>query len=110
MPDDYIKRNDAIRVIEYYEPNYMKEDEIHIAAMTIRINQIPAANVEPVRHAQWIPGREIARTMLGDETLAVEYSDFHCSSCGQKYKEYVLIYKYCPNCGAKMEKEEENEF
>lgn len=55
MPNnDHIKRSDAIRVIEYYEPNYTKEDEIHIAAMTIRINQIPTADVKPVRHGRWI--------------------------------------------------------
>lgn len=75
-------------------------------AMIEYLDEIPAADVEPVRHGKWVPGKEISRTLLGDETLAVEYSDFRCSSCGRRYKEYVLIYRYCPNCGAKMDKEE----
>lgn len=104
MPDDYIKRSDANKAL--YEwctiPVNRSKSCFKI------INDIPAADVEPIRHAQWIPGKEIARTMLGNDTLAVEYSDFHCSSCKRRYKEYVLIYRYCPNCGAKMNKEEDD--
>ena len=71
-----------------------------------RVEMVPAADVEPVRYGKWVPGKEIARTLLGDETLAIEYSDFRCSSCGRRYQEYVLDYRYCPNCGARMDKEE----
>ena len=69
------------------------------------IEDAPAADVEPVRHGKWVPGKEISRTMLGNEVLAIEYEDFYCSSCKRRYKEYVLIYKRCPECGAKMDKE-----
>lgn len=71
------------------------------------LHDAPAADVEPVRHARWVPGEEISRTMIGNEALAIEYKDFYCSSCKRRYKEYVLIYNYCPNCGAKMDKEAE---
>jgi Zn finger protein HypA/HybF involved in hydrogenase expression len=41
--------------------------------------------------------------MLGNDVLSIEYEDWHCSCCGRRYKEYVLPYNFCPNCGAKMD-------
>lgn len=32
-----------------------------------------------------------------------------CSLCGFKYADYRILFNYCPNCGAKMTKEVENE-
>lgn len=93
MPNnDYIKRSDAIRVIEYYEPNYTKEDEIHMAAMMIRIDQIPAADVEPVRHGWWI-----------DENPASPLDPrMRCSVCGH-IDIPIVRWRFCPMCGAKMD-------
>ena len=67
------------------------------------IGSLPAADAVPVVHGEWKPGKEISRTMLVDGTLAIEYDAFYCSACGRRYKEYVLVYNYCPNCGAKMD-------
>lgn len=57
------------------------------------LDSIPAADVTPVVH-----GRKIE-----DEGIGVFYL---CSLCGE-----CLPYgaNYCPNCGAKMDKEETNE-
>lgn len=63
-----------------------------------------AADVVSVRHGEWIPDREISRTMLISEEIAIEYDSWHCSCCGTRYKEYVLAYDYCPHCGALMGK------
>ena len=59
--------------------------------------------IEPKR-GKWEHGREIARTMLGNDVLSIDYEDWHCSCCGRRYKEYVLPYNFCPNCGAQMER------
>lgn len=58
-----------------------------------KVRGIPAADVAPVVH-----GRKIE-----DEGIGVFYL---CSLCGE-----CLPYgaNYCPNCGAKMDKEETNE-
>lgn len=62
--------------------------------------------IDPVKHGRWEHGREIARTMLADDVLSIDYEDWHCSCCGRRYKEYVLPYNFCPNCGAQMERSE----
>ena len=72
-----------------------------ISSLTDAINQTPAADVEPVRHGRW-----------------VDYMvrDWRCSECGQKIIKvrnvdgycYNDKPNYCPNCGAKMDLEEEN--
>lgn len=61
-------------------------------------DDIPTVDAEPVRHGHW-------------EMKADPYGFFDkipvCSECGctTKMRE---TYKYCPNCGAKMDLEKEN--
>ena len=65
------------------------------------LNQFPAADVVPVVHGKWLewfPG-DCALIMTGEEML------YRCSSCNAKYAD-AEEYKYCPNCGAKMDLEE----
>ena len=55
------------------------------------LNEMPAADVAPVRHGRWI-----------NENFYT-----HCSACGKmaiydKYGQEVES-DYCPNCGAKMD-------
>ena len=64
------------------------------------LDSVPAADVAPVRRGnweEWWPG--IAEIMTGEEML------YRCSACDAKYAD-VDGYKYCPYCGAKMNKEE----
>ena len=70
-----------------------EKHRIRIADLCDTFGDIPAADVTPVVH-----GRKIE-----DEGIGVFYL---CSLCGE-----CLPYgaNYCPNCGAKMDKEETNE-
>lgn len=56
------------------------------------ITEFPAADVAPVKHGKW-------------ECLDAEIRLFSCSICKCK----ILLTKatYCPNCGARMDQEEE---
>lgn len=66
----------------------------------------PAADVEPVRHGRWIA----ASDMWGGNPDEA----YICSVCEEPF---VLIegrpeenyYHYCPNCGAKMDKEDDSD-
>lgn len=70
------------------------------------INNIYAADVAPVVHGHW---------------FFTEYEFFTCSACGNSYyngaqstaqaNSYLNrghVYKYCPNCGARMDENEED--
>ena len=67
------------------------------------INDFPSADVQEVKHGKWID--------LHDEDVLYEQI-YKCSVCG---KCFVLEtgtpqeneYNYCPNCGAKMDGEED---
>jgi DNA-directed RNA polymerase subunit RPC12/RpoP len=69
--------------------------------------EVDAADVEPVRHGRWID--------KSDDEYAYCENVYQCSVCGEEWDflegtPNQNSYHYCPNCGAKMEKEEsENE-
>ena len=68
------------------------------------IDAAPAADVAPVVHGEWV----LVGTNEHDYETSVEEK---CSLCGR----YVYRYdtepqdNYCPNCGAKMDKEVQDE-
>lgn len=65
------------------------------------IDSIPAADVAPVVHGEWVE-RVIERSDLDGDWLALEY---HCSLCGRvEYRKEP----YC-HCGAKMDGEGKGE-
>ena len=85
---------------------FLVGDSVHYEWIAFReeVNQIPMIEAEPVRPAHWIP----------DESETGEGSNtYKCSACGEIQ---MLIegtpkdngWKYCPNCGAKMDEEKEN--
>ena len=56
------------------------------------IEQIPPADVVPVIHAKYENPDELG--------------NYQCSNCGDKVGDFIVDeFKYCPNCGAKMDKE-----
>lgn len=63
------------------------------------INHTPTADVEPVRHGKWVSNDPDS-----------EFSSIHCSECGTHALlngcEDYMPSPYCPNCGARMDKED----
>lgn len=72
-----------------------------VAEFGQELEELPTADVEPVRHGRWL--------------LDSSGAEF-CSECGEypfddgEYHISGWSSKYCPNCGAKMDKEEEHGF
>lgn len=97
MADEYIKRETVMDVFMRYGIGWGN------AKVKGVINSIPAADVAPVRHGRW--NEERPDCLDGD-------SVYVCSVCGETW---TLIegtpldnnMHYCPNCGAKMDKENE---
>lgn len=77
--------------------------EIHEVAYKTEIDRIPAANVAPVRYGCWNTDKE-------DVEWGNSLIHYRCSVCNErphfdreKYK--FILSPYCPNCGAKMDKD-----
>lgn len=60
------------------------------------------------RKGKWIHGREIWREHIGDAIVGIGYEDWRCSECHTLVKDAAsgVLWKYCPWCGAKMERSE----
>ena len=60
------------------------------------LEHIPAADVAPVRHGDW----EIVLGSNGNEYMV-------CTCC-RVSQDLTGVFTYCPNCGARMDKEAPN--
>ena len=67
----------------------------------VSLNSIPAADVVEVRHAHW----EFPVFTDSDDGLDPRVK---CSECGGIEAAFAR-WKYCPNCGARIDKEDEHE-
>ena len=92
--DEYIKREDA----RLNHPEWLETIDDFSAGFNIcineyidRINEIPAVDVAPITHAEWLA--------FSDPVLKVQFTCY-CSNCHEKS---IREYPYCPGCGAKMD-------
>jgi hypothetical protein len=82
---DYIEREKAMEIVKRTIGDY--------AAAWSEIRQIPAADVAPVVHSEWIP---------------CENGGYYCSRCDVRVA-FRFDNIYCPHCGAKMDGERKEE-
>lgn len=95
---DYISREAAVKIAQKYGLANGSALGRHTGladCIAIEIEGLPAADVEPVRHGQW------GKKQGGFWEFA------NCSVCGQKTATVGIPPNYYPNCGAKMELEDE---
>ena len=63
----------------------------------------PAADVAPVVHGRWIGIDSSFWKPTHSSDIPVFRKTYRCSECGRRT---AIAENYCPNCGAKMDKEE----
>jgi len=92
MADEYISREAVMQ-------KFLERGSGYITELTMRdmINEIPAADVQPVKRGRWI------NTNMPNR--------FRCSCCDVTH--FITQYplgdiNYCPNCGADMREGAEN--
>lgn len=99
--DEYISRGVLLAEIAADHGNwiaYNDTDESYRQGVkdnysdTIRlINDIPAADVQPVKYGEW-----------EYEDIIGGMKDYHCTNCKCVADEnQILWWKFCPNCGSK---------
>lgn len=101
---EYIERAMAFAGLVDF-PGELSPENIGLAVARKAIDALPAADVAEVRHGRWIPS-----DMGGGEPDEA----YICSECGEPW---TLIdgnpaennMRYCPNCGARMDKEDEHD-
>ncbi|MCD8018414.1 MAG: hypothetical protein LUF92_02165 [Clostridiales bacterium] len=86
----YIRKQDVINLIDskLVGDGWGTDDDYFIGAhgLVDEIYDMPATDVEPVRHGSWIED---------------DYGFYSCSECGFEWDESEHTMDYCPSCGAK---------
>ena len=105
---EYIEREKVVSKFEAIKNRGVSlKDAIYLDGVMAVLDTIPAADVAEVRHGRWI---EDERTYPGPGL-----KNNLCSVCGEiagSWKEGLepgRKWAYCPNCGARMDKEDEHE-
>ena len=122
MPDEYIKRGDALKALCngcIFEKNCKRRSEF--CRQTKEVNSIPAADVEPKQKTgHWVyKSREQIQyervvgydIFSGDRHIIEVRKDLsgkypHCSECDALASDSFM--DYCPHCGAKMDGEDKD--
>lgn len=95
---EYITKEQAIEAMDWV---WVSESER--LRIEYSIEDIPAADVAPVVHAEWIGtwGDGYAEDEEGNPQIV--YEEFECSRCGcVHHADGEPEWDYCPNCGARM--------
>lgn len=97
--DDLISRQAAMNAIREISPAFFSayRHEIYIDKQEVlaRLKLLPSVNPEQ-KKGKWI-GKPIAG-----------YSTVRCSVCNDVFRENEGRWNFCPNCGAEMEKENDD--
>lgn len=90
---EYIEREDLLELYRMDDPVLNKNGHVPLPVIRQNIMDIPAADVAPVRHGQW-------------ETSSDRPDSLICSVCKCGFDMWKHDpHNFCPNCGAKMDKE-----
>lgn len=108
---EYIKREDAIDICTKCVDFQDSIENINASAEAMRIRRLiremPSADVVERKHGKWK-----YQTMVHESGMKA--SGVKCSICGATYNLSITLpdmmveaLNFCPNCGARMESEEE---
>ena len=101
---EYIARDEILKYpirINHYDKEHGNEDFVlGIECVIEYIEQIPAADVQPVKHGRWI-----------SEYIGYGVTRYKCSVCGGIFGEDMIVdfqhNNFCSDCGAKMTRKDD---
>ena len=90
----------VLTMAEYIEREALRDTLYDADAITMSgdkiLNQFPGADVAPVRHGRWVD-----RIVDENEVIQPWMERYYCSECLEGGNQ--SWFKFCPNCGAKMD-------
>ena len=104
---EYIKREAADKALTLAAANDKDKHRRTWAKAICVLHDMPAADVAPVVHGRWVEQRHTFDLPSGGGTCTGTYPT--CSLCGAFETGLHLRTAYCPNCGAKMDKEDDKQ-
>lgn len=103
---DYISREAAAKLLTSIALEVPDSKSRTVAKCINKIELMPAANVEPVRRGWWKKFDSSYCRMSQSGYQMIDCVKIRCGLCGRGS---AVRTNYCPNCGAKMDLEDEND-
>lgn len=88
----YVPKSDILDLITEEHETGGFTNYSNYSGLWDEVDDMPAADVQPVAHAKWV---------CHEPEIGLYYS---CSRC--EHNTLQGMYKFCPNCGAKMDGEQ----
>ena len=99
MPDEYISREAAVKAANEWVSEACMAPVMRVSRLFDKLAKVPAADVAEVVHGEWLRADDDWNSL----------TTIQCSLCSEEWcfetddDVSLLNYKYCPNCGAKMD-------
>ena len=98
---EYIEREALLKAISKVGGSPLSEWDT-VGVVSLVVNQ-PTVDAEPVRRGEWLDLRGDYQTAKCSFCASQYEVTFGEESNGMLFDGFKRFYKYCPNCGAKME-------
>lgn len=109
---EYIERDVAVKTaMALFAPVNTATQAVIESSLRSKFNSIPAADVAPVVHGKWVDSHGNPVAFDKRDNRCPDESCY-CSECGDwltASDEYSCVGNYCPNCGARMNGDEEHD-
>lgn len=90
---DLIRREDALRMF----PADIENPLWHYTGIRAALENVPTVDAVPVAHAKWRYKAAFSVNVRVSDTI-------YCTACGNGFHRIEgFNFRYCPNCGAKMD-------
>lgn len=99
MLEGYISREAALKAANEWVNEACMAPVMRVSRLFDKLQKVPAADVAEVVHGQWLRADDDWNSL----------TTIQCSLCSEEWcfetddDVSLLNYKYCPNCGAKMD-------
>lgn len=94
---EYVEREKVLKRFEELKNKAdLFRDKVYLDGVMAVIEALPAADVAPVVHSQWIEGSENFTCGNYNAECRKCHANIRWNGCDEDFN-------YCPNCGAKMD-------